>query len=138
LIYKSRTPLRCNAYTQLHLDLHFTQWINFKQKYNKKRNKERIHLVDVQIYHLILDPSLTHQGWIHRQSSWISNWMISQESTRTLWISNKKSLNSFFSNSIFFSLLKLISQIDFILEFCCRQLYPDNRSTTLDYTCHLH
>jgi len=61
----------------------------------KKRNKERIHLVDVQICHLILNPSLTHQGWIHHQYSWMSNWMISQESTRTLWISKKKSLSYF-------------------------------------------
>jgi len=36
LIYKARTPPRCNASIQLHMDLHFTQWINCKQKYNRK------------------------------------------------------------------------------------------------------
>jgi len=51
----------------------------------RQRSKERIHLMDVQIYHLILDPSLTLQDWVHHQSSWISKWMISKK-TRTLWI----------------------------------------------------
>jgi len=71
--------------TQLHLGLHFTQWINCKHKYNKNRKKERIHLVDVQIYHLIVDPSLTLQDWVHYQSFWISKWMITKK-VRTLWI----------------------------------------------------
>jgi len=39
LIYKSRTPPRSNASTQLHLGLHYTQWINCNQKYNKKESR---------------------------------------------------------------------------------------------------
>jgi len=57
-----------------------------EQKYNSKESKERIHQMDVHMWHSILKPTLTLQDWIHHQSSYMSNWMISKKA-RTLRIS---------------------------------------------------
>jgi len=77
LIYQSRTPPRSNASTQLHLGLHFTQWSNCNQEYNKQNQETNTPML-CRFDNMLLDSSKTVHGRLNYQSSWICTWMIFQ------------------------------------------------------------